>query len=149
MEKSAFLPFLTFFDGCFFLMNLVACGSSSSSPSPATSAMGSTPPEWQVEGILQPDGIYRLTEWISTTFFFYSSKNLPSVLLSATTAFYNWPISGFAERDGRGAVLTEANVFSSHPSFTNRAKIWTNKLAKHLLSIFSVNREADRPSESA
>lgn len=40
------LPLFTFLDGCFFLMNLVAsCGRSSSSPSPAASAMGSTPPE--------------------------------------------------------------------------------------------------------
>lgn len=63
-EKPVFLPFLTFFDDCFFLMNLVAsCGSSSSSPSPATSAMGSTPPESQTEGILQLFGIK--ADWIN------------------------------------------------------------------------------------
>lgn len=36
---------MTFLDGCFFLMNLVAsCGSASWSPSPASSAIVSTPP---------------------------------------------------------------------------------------------------------
>lgn len=43
-ELLVFLPFLTFFTDCFFLMNLVAsCGRSS--PSPLTSGMGSIPPE--------------------------------------------------------------------------------------------------------
>lgn len=43
-ELLVFLPFLTFFTDCFFLMNLVAsCGRSS--PSPLASGMGSIPPK--------------------------------------------------------------------------------------------------------